>query len=278
MRISVSDINPFVRNMGVALRQNHKTLVRPYDCRLLYMLEGSCQLSLNSRLYEMERDSLAIITPDDIYMVRSHPHMRMAVFSFDFTQNDRYLRQPLLYDPVDSFREEDVSQRVSLTDGPSIRGIFIASLPQVRETVEKMLLAGLSESPVDRAMSSCQMKFILLEALRGCDQTEQASAARQLAQKIHAYVYEHYADDMTLASLAQEFRYHASYINRVLVRWEGLSAHRLILKCRMEKALSLLQDTDIPVAQVARQVGYPDPKHFSRVFSSYYRKPPSLCR
>lgn len=278
MRISVADINPFVRNMGTTIRQHHKTMVRAYDCRLLYILEGSCQLMLNHRALDMQRDALALITPDDIYQVQYGPGMRLAVFSFDFTQNDRYLRQPLLYDSVETFREEDVAQKVHFTDIPQPRGVYIPSLPQVRETVEKILQAGLGESPIDRALASCQFKSVLLEALRGYEQAGSASAARQLAQKIHTYVYTHYSEAISLTSLSREFRYHESYINRVLTRWEGLTAHRLILKCRMEKALSLLQDTDQPVARIARQVGYPDPKHFSRAFSDYYGKPPSHSR
>ena len=58
MRISVADINPFVLNMGTTVRQHHKTMVRAYDCRLLYILEGSCQLTLTRILRQVSRARL----------------------------------------------------------------------------------------------------------------------------------------------------------------------------------------------------------------------------
>mgnify|MGYP001942586558 CR=1 FL=1 len=55
----------------------------------------------------------------------------------------------------------------------------------------------------------------------------------------------------------------------------GVSVGQYRTEVRMEKARSLLSHTDLPVSQVAQEVGYEDLSSFSRRFSLYYGQSPS---
>ena len=56
----------------------------------------------------------------------------------------------------------------------------------------------------------------------------------------------------------------------------SIAAH--LKKHRMEKAAQLLRETDLPVAEVARQVGYESQSKFTAVFKEQYGQLPKEYR
>jgi len=53
----------------------------------------------------------------------------------------------------------------------------------------------------------------------------------------------------------------------------GVPIGKYLIQVRMEKARSLLSHTDMPITQIALEVGYEDLSSFSRRFSTYYGQP-----
>ena len=66
----------------------------------------------------------------------------------------------------------------------------------------------------------------------------------------------------------------ATQFKRLFQQSTGLSVGQYLIKLRMEKARSLLTHTDLPVTQVALEVGYEDSSAFSRRFKLFYGQPP----
>ena len=46
----------------------------------------------------------------------------------------------------------------------------------------------------------------------------------------------------------------------------------------MEAGKQLLKKTELSVAEVAANIGFPDPAHFSRLFRERYSMPPTVYR
>ncbi|MFX8016085.1 helix-turn-helix transcriptional regulator, partial [Acinetobacter baumannii] len=42
--------------------------------------------------------------------------------------------------------------------------------------------------------------------------------------------------------------------------------HRFLVKLRIDKARELLESTDLPIIEIAAQVGYDDPSYLARLF------------
>lgn len=51
-----------------------------------------------------------------------------------------------------------------------------------------------------------------------------------------------------------------------------------LMRRRIDRAKALLADTDSPVSRIAREVGYPDPAYFTRVFTRQVGVAPSVFR
>ncbi len=67
-------------------------------------------------------------------------------------------------------------------------------------------------------------------------------------------------------------------LHRKLKALTGLSASHFIRNFRLHQAKGLLFSTDLNISQIAFEVGFKDPKYFSRTFSEYYGESPQKMR
>ena len=84
--------------------------------------------------------------------------------------------------------------------------------------------------------------------------------------KVIDYLGRHYSEDISNGSLGERFGYHPNYLNQLFVRYTGKSLYKYLQDLRILKAVDLLQETDLPVSEVAISVGFKDIPHFSRYF------------
>jgi len=54
-----------------------------------------------------------------------------------------------------------------------------------------------------------------------------------------------------------------------------LSANDFINVFRLKKSLELLKQGQLQISEIAYQVGFNDPKYFSRIFKKFFKKSPS---
>lgn len=93
-----------------------------------------------------------------------------------------------------------------------------------------------------------------------------------LAVKMNEYLTD---PELTVEALAAELNMSRSVLYRKVKAITGLSVSEYINAFRLKKAMQLLQNTNLPVAEIATQTGYSDPRYFSRVFKKQYGNPPS---
>lgn len=83
---------------------------------------------------------------------------------------------------------------------------------------------------------------------------------------IRAWLMAKAFDDITVAGVAERFHYSPSYLTAMYKRVFGIGIVEQITEYRIDHARELLSTTTTPVADVARESGYDDPKYFMRVF------------
>ena len=70
----------------------------------------------------------------------------------------------------------------------------------------------------------------------------------------------------SLADLAQRSGYSSEYLCRIFKKYHGDSPYQVLLHRKMSAAWLLLRAGQLQVGAVAKELGYDDPLHFSRVF------------
>lgn len=97
-------------------------------------------------------------------------------------------------------------------------------------------------------------------------------------QRMEEYVHSHLHEKLTVAKIAAVAGCSTATAERLFAQGRGVPVMRWVRSERVRAAESLLRTTNRTVSQVARQVGFSDPLHFSRVFKATTSRTPSSVR
>ena len=84
--------------------------------------------------------------------------------------------------------------------------------------------------------------------------------------------------DLAVVHLCRVAKLSNTQVNRKLKALTGKTPSQFIRFIRLQKAMELLQTTDLNISEVAYEVGFNNPNYFSRSFSEEFGFPPSTIR
>lgn len=87
----------------------------------------------------------------------------------------------------------------------------------------------------------------------------------------------YHQDRLTVDDLSQKIFSSRRQLQRAFAE-SGTSVQECLHATRMRRAAELLQQSSLPVAQVARRVGYRQPPQFAKAFRRHYELTPSQWR
>lgn len=91
------------------------------------------------------------------------------------------------------------------------------------------------------------------------------------------FIDENYAS-ARISDVAGYIGIHRSYLTSIFKKKLGISPQEYLLQCRMKHSNRLLLETDLPVQEISREVGYDNPLTFSKVFKRYFGVSPRRFR
>lgn len=100
------------------------------------------------------------------------------------------------------------------------------------------------------------------------------SPANELVNHTMQYIYDHLDQSVQLEDLHTLLGVSTSYLSRLFKTTVGISINRFITEAKMQQASHYLQNTQLPIQQIAHQLGYNDAYYFSRVFKKTFRVSP----
>jgi AraC family transcriptional regulator len=93
-----------------------------------------------------------------------------------------------------------------------------------------------------------------------------------------AYIKDHLEQNLSLVTLAAVGKTSPAHFARLFKQATGLPPHQYVLRCRMERAKQLLTETDLPLIEIALQVGCADQSHFTALFRTHFALTPKAYR
>jgi len=101
-------------------------------------------------------------------------------------------------------------------------------------------------------------------------QNTQNKKVNQIIEQIKEYLEQNLSDpEITLSSTAKKFYMNMSYLSRIFKRETGYTFVEYLTKIRMERAVRLLQETDLRAYQIAEEVGIQNPHYFGICFKKW---------
>jgi AraC-like DNA-binding protein len=207
--------------------------------------------------------------------------------------------------------------RVGLSDLPEIVRIgdrlrLRQALAQLEEALEGTIdldeargqaltfLAVLTAAMLERG-GSRELHLEQLEAARELDRlAEIAAIAGAARRRAEAIVYEllespvspsdrlvnrslalvdrFYGKALTDASVADQLGLSTSHFRYLFRQATGQPFHKYLVALRLEKARRMLIESELPISEIAKAVGFTGISHFSRAFSQRFRVSPTSLR
>lgn len=173
--------------------------------------------------------------------------------------------------------------------GSAQKGIKLLDNFGVRDAhIEGLARALLAEARTERFASRIYVESLANQLVvhllrhyssaRKLDEDQAATLPRYKLDRATDFINENLREDLTLEKISRTLSMSAFHFAHVFKQTVGLTPHRYVMGCRMERAKSLLRETELPITQIAHQVGYSNQSHFSTVFHRFTGKTPSAYR
>lgn len=93
-----------------------------------------------------------------------------------------------------------------------------------------------------------------------------------------AYVNLHYAENITLETLAKEVYISKSTMHRMFIKYANTTFYKYLTRIRMLAARKLVQETDLSFTDICQQCGFTDYSAFYRMYKNFFLTSPQLDR
>jgi two-component system response regulator YesN len=100
----------------------------------------------------------------------------------------------------------------------------------------------------------------------------------ELISGVCEFLERRYQENITLNYAADQFFVSPSYLSRRFKEKTGITFGKYLEDIRMDRALEYLINSQAPVADISKQVGYQDPAYFAKIFKQKYHLSPSEYR
>lgn len=185
---------------------------------------------------------------------------------------------------------EKFGEAVYILSGEKKEDVCFYFCSVIRQVQTQLSQLGLSETGLEmsnllemgRIASSWQN---LLDAYRSilesCMQRIQKQAERgerATFLKAKTYIEEHYAEELTLAVLADHVHVNPYYFSAFFKKYAGKNFKAYVNGIRLRHAITLLVSTNKKILEIALEVGFSDTRAFSSAFQKVYHETPNAYR
>lgn len=269
--LSFANIKPFIR-FAQTLRVNERSNFHDctaYDNRFFYCAEGEGTITIEGKDYPISKGCAVLWRAGLCYDLRADKGQEMCLLgcNFDFTQEHSFLTAPIP-PAFKEFEPESIIERVSFGDTPCLNSVvYLENMHLLESNISLICKEYTRHVSLYREKISAIFTVLLTDMVREnmlAGDTSRRSSTK--VQEILAYIVEHHYEPLTNASLGVRFGYHPNYINHLVVQHTGMSLHRYLLSCRINRAIDLLQSTDLSVSEISDMTGFTDYNHFLKYF------------
>ncbi|MBR4208907.1 MAG: helix-turn-helix domain-containing protein [Lachnospiraceae bacterium] len=154
----------------------------------------------------------------------------------------------------------------------------VSDVLPIQNLVENLIWTLMNREPNRRSIQQMTMGLLFLELINHASSAEiHTSPDRRWTLSVLDYIESHYAD-AELSALAEDLHYDVSWLSREIRRTTGKTFTELVQTKRLSQASYLLENTRMPVSEIANAVGYENISYFHRLFSREFHMTPNAFR
>lgn len=276
-----NQISPFVRFVHEFDMSNkfYYSAVTPLDARLFFVKDGVGKIQVEGQVYELKKDSALLVNSGVSYhLLTPETFVNYVVVNFDYTQNACHLNMPISPVIKRNFSKEMLVDHVEFEDAPRLsKTLYIDKIPELQNKLSLILneysfrLMFFKEK-INGILTSCLIDIVRVVNMGFSVDKDDVNS------QIIKYIQDNFQKQLTNSSIAKQFNYHPNYVSQLIKNTTGLPLHKYLLHVRLQKAVSLLNNTSLSINEVAISCGFCDLAYFSGYFKKTFNVSPSKFR
>ena len=243
------------------------------EFEIIYVRSGSLTVSISGESYIGKTGDAFVVSPGNLHLMGAQTGT-VDYYTFLF---------PLKYI---SFRTDDMLDEKLLEP---LNSGHLMICPRVKDTAKELCeqLIEIYEAKKDESESKIttqvRTKIILLQFIlemwkKGFVIENDTSGRNTVEKEMVSYIQQNFTGKISLREFGEQFHLSEKYISRYFKEHFHITLSQYVTYLRLEHAKQLLQDTDIPVTDVAMQSGYQNVSYFIRSFQKAYAVSPLKYR
>lgn len=231
--------------------------------QLLFLTKGSGRAEIDGTAQTIPADSFVNIP-------------RGVVHGYEFAPETRGWVVTLTSDLLDHCIHESEGVRAPLE-----RPMVLPLSSELRGLAEHLFCEyheqSFARAQVLRSLAGALMA-LAARSIFAADSANQSLAGNPLFSRFEEMIERDFRTRRPLADYARDLAISPTHLNRITHQSAGQAASQLINERMLREARRMLIYTNLTAAQIAYELGFSDPAHFSRVFAKGTGMPPKLFR
>lgn len=271
------DINPYIRYAMTINIRKAQGAVYSRDCRLFYIVDGNAYMSSGGIKHKIEPDDVILLSGGTEYEFVLEKPLKIAVLNFDYTQNNRGTKSILPPVPSCKFSEDMILENTVFVDCPALNEpLLIKNMPDIKDKIESIISIYSKREMYFGEQSSALLKDVIMDMLQNA--LFMSSSVLSKIEKTIVYIQKHYSENITNEDIAKKIGYHPYHLNKLMLKYTGVTMHKYLLEVRLEKAKEYLLNKNFSIAVISEKCGFSSPYHFSNAFKQKYHCSPKSFR
>ncbi|MDO4333923.1 MAG: AraC family transcriptional regulator [Eubacteriales bacterium] len=236
------------------------------ELEIIYIRQGSLSVCIEDQNYQGHAGSIFLVNPRELHYMGS-----------DDKSVDYYtLLYPLEFISFQTMDDLETSLLLPLRSGQLLLTHEIAD-SALSETCGQLLerLVSLNSGNLNMRRQ-IETRILLLQFLSLLADYGQLLAPAlsdnrpNLQRELLAYIKDHYTEKISLQDLSRQFHLSEKYLSRYFKEHFQLTFTSYTNHLRLTCARRLLENTKLPVTEIALRSGFPNVSYFIRVFKDSY--------
>lgn len=242
-----------------------------FPLEIIYCTSGTIKLEY---VNDKGLDDIAVLTAHQFLIIRPRVTHIMRIL-----QKTKLLVLELAHDGKDDICRYITSSRFASTL-PSLKNFYSAPSAvtvltdngQIERTLKELISLAYKkrhgrEDEFYEYDYDLLVKKLLIEICRASLNTEKARGNKYVTAALN-YIYGNFNKPLSLKNIAEFVNVTPPYLQSLFKEAHGKTVISLLIDYRIYKAQRLLTETDNDISQIARQVGYTDPRAFLSAFTT----------
>lgn len=233
---------------------------------IIYVVEGSFKIQIGKECRLCMPGDLAVVRSGEIHAILVENENQCYISTFDPVMFSAFFSRPQFPKHFISAQEQR-NAGVEKEIADLFQGIYRENQEQ-RPVYETLIQARI-----------LQIYSLLIRHFED-DLTKDEKKLAQLEQfqSVVEYIENHYAENITLAKVAEIINYNTAYVSKLFVACAGVNFKTYLDDFRIKKAVKLLNTGSYTVSDIAVQCGYDNVRTFYNAFHRVTGQTPSQFR